>query len=75
MILADYLGQHPDAELEVGFVIPDSEEQIAIPVRKGETRLLEQINAALAELKESGNWQKFLISISTEITQNHRLNS
>lgn len=54
VILADYLGQHPDAELEVGFVIPDSEEQIAIPVRKGETRLLEQINAALAELKESG---------------------
>lgn len=52
--LADYLEQHPDAELEVGFVIPDSEEQIAIPVRKGETRLLEAINDALKDLADSG---------------------
>lgn len=52
--LADYQKQHPDAGIEVAFVIPDSEEQIAIPVRKGETRLLEQINEALAQLDESG---------------------
>lgn len=52
--LVDYLEQHPDAEIEVGFVIPDSEEQIAIPVRKGETRLLNEINGALAELSENG---------------------
>lgn len=52
--LGDYLEQHPDAELEVGFVIPDSEEQIAIPVRKGETRLVEAINDALKDLDESG---------------------
>ena len=35
-------------------MIPDSEEQIAIPVRKGETRLLNEINGALAELSENG---------------------
>lgn len=52
--LADYQKQHPDAGIEVAFVIPDSEEQIAIPVRKGETRFLEQINAALKELSENG---------------------
>ena len=52
--MSDYLEQHPDAEIEVAFVIPDSEEQIAIPVRKGETRLLDEINKALAELDASG---------------------
>lgn len=54
VILADYKEQHPDAGLEVAFVIPDSEEQIAIPVRKGETRLLEEINAALQKYDEDG---------------------
>lgn len=52
--LADYLEQHPDAGLEVAFVIPDSEEQIAIPVRKGETALLNEINAALQQFDEDG---------------------
>ncbi len=52
--LADYLKQHPDAGIEVAFVIPDSEEQIAIPVRKGETRLLGKINEGLEQLKSSG---------------------
>ncbi|MBO5208251.1 MAG: transporter substrate-binding domain-containing protein [Lachnospiraceae bacterium] len=59
--LADYQKQHPEAGLEVAFVIPDSEEQIAIPVKKGETRLLEQINAALAYLDESGKLEEISI--------------
>ena len=54
MILKDYLDQHPDAELEVAFRVEDGVEIIAIPVRKGETRLLEAINQALAELSEDG---------------------
>lgn len=55
VILNEYLEQHPDAELKVAFVIPDEEdEKIAIPVRKGETSLVDAINDALGELKESG---------------------
>ncbi len=54
IILAEYLEQHPDAELEVAFVIEDSIEAVAIPVRKGEERLLAAINEALAELRDSG---------------------
>ena len=54
VILADYLVEHPDANLKVAFVIPDSESVVAIPVRKGETALLEAINAAIGELREDG---------------------
>ena len=36
------------------FVIPNSEDVIAIPVRKGEPEFLDAINAALAELREEG---------------------
>lgn len=61
VILADYKKQHPDAGIEVAFVIPDSEEQIAVPVRKDETRLLEQINAALADLSESGKLKELSV--------------
>ncbi len=55
-VLNSYMAEHPDAEgkLKVAFVIPDSEDQIAIPVRKGETRFLEAVNQALAELREEG---------------------
>ena len=40
--------------MQEAFVIPDSEDVIAIPVRKGETEYLDAINAALAELREEG---------------------
>ena len=54
VILADYLKEHPDASLKVAFVIPDSESVVAVPVRKGEAALLEEINSALDELRENG---------------------
>ena len=49
-VLNAYLDEHPDAKdkLKEAFVIPDSEDVIAIPVRKGETEYLDAINAALA---------------------------
>ena len=55
-VLNAYLDEHPDAKdkLKEAFVIPDSEDIIAIPVRKGETEYLDAINAALAELREEG---------------------
>ena len=47
-VLNAYLDEHPDAKdkLKEAFVIPDSEDVIAIPVRKGETEYLDAINAA-----------------------------
>ena len=55
-VLNAYLGEHPDAadKLKAAFVIPNSEDVIAIPVRKGEPEFLDAINAALAELREEG---------------------
>lgn len=55
-VLNAYLDEHPDAKdkLKEAFVIPNSEDVIAIPVRKGETEYLDAINAALAELREEG---------------------
>lgn len=55
-VLNAYLDEHPDAKdkLKEAFIIPDSEDVIAIPVRKGETEYLDAINAALAELREEG---------------------
>lgn len=55
-MLNAYLDEHPDAKdkLKEAFVIPDSEDVIAIPVRKGATEYLDAINAALAELREEG---------------------
>lgn len=54
IILGEYLKQHPDAELEVAFVIESDIEEICVPVRKGETRLLDEVNACLKQLRESG---------------------
>lgn len=55
-VLNAYLDEHPDAKdkLKEAFVIPNSEDVIAIPVRKGETEFLDAINAALAELRANG---------------------
>lgn len=55
-VLNAYLDEHPDAKdkLKEAFVIPNSEDVIAIPVRKGETEFLNAINAALAELRADG---------------------
>lgn len=55
-VLNAYLDEHPDAKdkLKEAFVIPNSEDVIAIPVRKGEIEFLDAINAALAELRADG---------------------
>lgn len=55
-VLNSYLDEHPDAadKVKEAFVIPNSEDVIAIPVRKGETEFLDAINTALAELREEG---------------------
>lgn len=55
-VLNSYLEEHPDAadKVKEAFVIPDSEDTIAIPVRKGEPEFLNAINTALAELREEG---------------------
>ena len=55
-VLNAYLDEHPDAKDKVkeAFVIPDSEDTIAIPVKKGQPEFLDAINAALAELREEG---------------------
>ncbi len=54
VILQDYLQEHPDADLKVAFQIPTGLEEFAIPLRKGETRLLDAVNQALQELAEEG---------------------
>lgn len=55
-VLNAYLQEHPDAadKVKEAFVIPNSEDVIAIPVRKGEPEFLDAINAALAEMREEG---------------------
>ena len=55
-VLNAYLQEHPDAadKVKEAFVNPNSEDVIAIPVRKGEPEFLDAINAALAELREEG---------------------
>lgn len=53
-ILANYLESHPDADLTVAFVVPDTVERYAVPVRKGEERLLEAIDGAIETLRENG---------------------
>ena len=55
-VLNAYYDEHPDAKskLREAFVIPDSEDIIAIPLRKGETEFRDAINQALKELREDG---------------------
>lgn len=49
----DYLKEHPEAEVKIA-VMGDPEPSSYVPVKKGETRLLEAINDALKKAKESG---------------------
>ena len=53
-----YLEEHPDADLKVAFTIDDDVDQFAVPVKKGEDRLLRALNAALNELKADGTLSK-----------------
>ena len=49
----DYMKQHPEADLHIACL--DAEmTQVAIPMHKGETALVEAVNKALSELAEDG---------------------
>lgn len=54
VVLKNYLDEHPNADIKVGFNIPGTVEKVAVPVRKGETRLLEAIDKAIDELQADG---------------------
>ncbi|MBR5340769.1 MAG: transporter substrate-binding domain-containing protein [Erysipelotrichaceae bacterium] len=54
IVMGEYLKNHPEAELEVAFVIETDVNEVSIPCRKGEERLLAEFNAALQELRSSG---------------------
>ena len=54
IVLGEYMIQHPEAELEVAFVIEDDINEVAIPARKGEERFLNEINTALQSLRDDG---------------------
>ena len=51
----DYMAQHPDANVKIACIDPQST-QVAIPMRKGEesAALVSAINAAVAEMAEDG---------------------
>lgn len=55
-VMNTYYEAHPDVQdkLKVSFVVKGGEIPKGIPVRKGETRLLEEINKALSELRADG---------------------
>ena len=61
VVLNDYLKEHPDADLRVAFVIPNSEAQVGVPIRKGEERLLAKVNEILQELRDEGTLQELSI--------------
>ncbi len=54
LILKSYMDEHPDADLKVAFVVTDTYETAAIPVRKGESELLGALNDALHGMSEDG---------------------
>ncbi|MBO5999499.1 MAG: transporter substrate-binding domain-containing protein [Lachnospiraceae bacterium] len=61
VVLNDYLKEHPEADLKVAFVIPNSEARVGVPIRKGEDRLVEKINEILQELRDEGTLQELSI--------------
>lgn len=70
-----YMNEHPETKIKAVFEVPNSNEQIAIPVRKGEQRLLQEIDKALQELREDGTLKElsekyfnkdFTVDTSTE---------
>ena len=55
---SSYLDEHPDTDIKVAFDVPEAGQQVGIPVRKGEERLLAEINKALDELRADGTLAK-----------------
>ena len=58
VVMKEYMTQHPEAQLEVAFVLEDSVNEICIPTCKGETRFLNEINEFLKEIRDDGTLQK-----------------
>lgn len=54
VVMKEYMEQHPEAQLEVAFVLEDSVNEICIPTRKGEERLLNEINSFLQSIRDDG---------------------
>lgn len=54
VVMKEYMEQHPEAQLEVAFVLEDSVNEICIPTRKGEERLLNEIDAFLQSIRDDG---------------------
>ena len=54
VVFNSYLKEHPDADLQAAFSVPDSVDEYGVPVKKGETRLLEAIQQAIDELAADG---------------------
>ena len=66
---ADYMQAHPDANLKIAAVTEEAS-QVAFPLRKGDetASLRQQIDQAVDELRELGNWPRYPPSISAAIT-------
>lgn len=67
----DYLNAHPDAQVKIACIDPQTT-QVAIPMRKGEetATLREAINEALAELAQDGTLTELSIKyFGTDISQ------
>ena len=66
----DYMKQHPEADLHIACL--DGEmTQVAIPMPKGETALVEAVNQALQELAEDGTLTELSIKyFGTDISKN-----
>ena len=66
----DYMKQHPEADLHIACL--DAEmTQVAIPMPKGETALVEAVNKALSELAEEGKLTELSVKyIGSDISRN-----
>lgn len=58
-VLGELRSNRPEIELEVAFKIESDVNEVSIPCRKGEERLLAEFNAAIAELRENGKLLEF----------------
>ena len=65
----DYMKQHPDADLHIACLDYEMT-QVAIPMPKGETALVEAVNKALSELSEDGTLTELSIKyFGTDISK------
>ncbi|MCR5033580.1 MAG: amino acid ABC transporter substrate-binding protein [Lachnospiraceae bacterium] len=69
VVYAEYMTAHPDADLKIAAQTEEAQVS-AVPVRKGQTNLLNAINGALKELREDGTLSEISLRyFGTDITQ------